>query len=814
MKLEELFWKLYKSATEDDVDQVIQDYPDFFADENWRPYGQNESNFGVVENQQSAAVPALIEKVINSIDAILMRRSFEEGVDPKSDSAPRSIEEAVQRFFPASESWDLSKYRKAQAENIQIIADGPRLQPSLIIFDDGEGQHPADFEDTFLSLLRGNKNEIHFVQGKYNMGGAGAIAFCGKKRYQLIGSRRFDRGDQFGFTLIRRHPLNDEERRRKKNTWYEYLKIGGEIPAFDVEEMDLGLYNRTFKTGTVIKLYSYDLPSGARSVISRDLNQSINEYLFEPALPVYVIDTKERYPNDRNLERELYGLKRRLEEDGNKYIEEYFSEEYADAEMGTIKVTCYVFRPRIENKTAKESKETIRREFFKNNMTVLFSINGQVHGHYTSEFVSRSLKMSLLKDYLLIHVDCTSVRLELRNELFMASRDRLKDGEESRKLRHTLAAMLEKGRLKEIYRYRRVSITVESKDTEDLLRNFTKNLPLKNELVQLLNQTFKLDRKKPDSRAAHKKRSRSQSNGAETPAFKPERFPSFFRVQIKSLGRDGIPVTKIPLGEERTIRFETDVENQYFDRVHEPGELKLAILDYSPNQTQGGSAPGLPDRVERLFHVAKASPDKGIIRLSLGPTQALKVGDAVKVRALLTAPGENFEGIFWVKITDPTKKKRKDGEQTGKSEDTIGLPQLIRVYKEAQEEGVVSWETLEDKGIEMGYPTVMHPYVEGETLQSVYVNMDSTVLLNYKSKMKTSEALEAAEKRYLSAVYFHTLFLYMITRNRKYSIYQQRDTDGAEEVDLTEYLKDIFESYYSEFLLNFEMSELIASLED
>ena len=40
----------------------------------------------------------------------------------------------------------------------------------MIIYDDGEGQCPQDFEDTFLSLVSGNKNEIQFVQGKYNMG--------------------------------------------------------------------------------------------------------------------------------------------------------------------------------------------------------------------------------------------------------------------------------------------------------------------------------------------------------------------------------------------------------------------------------------------------------------------------------------------------------------------------------------------------------------------------------------------------------------------------------------------------------------------
>ena len=115
------------------------------------------------------------------------------------------------------------------------------METSLTIYDDGEGQHPKDFENTFLSLLRGNKNEIHFVQGKYNMGGAGAVAFCGQKRYQLVGSRRWDQTGDFGFTLIRRHPLSDVEKKNKRATWYEYFVVDDTVPSFPIDTLDLGL---------------------------------------------------------------------------------------------------------------------------------------------------------------------------------------------------------------------------------------------------------------------------------------------------------------------------------------------------------------------------------------------------------------------------------------------------------------------------------------------------------------------------------------------------------------------------------------------
>ena len=321
--LKSLFFDFYKAATEAEIEPIIETAEmDFNI--NWVPYGNNESYFGVIENQQASPIPALVEKITNSIDAILMRRCYEKGIDPKFPDAPKSVEDAVSKFFPNSSNWDLPGKRGQQSESIQIIADGPRKDTSLIIYDDGEGQHPENFKDTFLSLLRGNKNEIQFVQGKYNMGGAGAVVFCGKKRYQLIASKQFKGDGKFGFTLLRKHPLSVEERQTRKNTWYEYLTIDDAIPAFGIESLDIGLLNRKFTTGSIIKLYSYQLPIGARSVISRDLNQSINEYLFEPALPIYTIDQKERYPDDINLNRDLYGLKRRMEADENKYIRKDF----------------------------------------------------------------------------------------------------------------------------------------------------------------------------------------------------------------------------------------------------------------------------------------------------------------------------------------------------------------------------------------------------------------------------------------------------------------------------------------------------------
>ncbi|MCY4260500.1 MAG: hypothetical protein OXC91_09590 [Rhodobacteraceae bacterium] len=573
----------------------------------------------------------------------------------------------------------------------------------------------------------------------------------------------------------------------------------------------MGLHNRKFTTGTAIKLYSYDLPSRSRSVISRDLNQSINEYLFNPALPVFTIDTPERYPDDRNLERDLFGLKRRLEEDDSRYVDQFFSEDMVDKAIGQIRVTCYVFKPRLDKRNVKETRETIQREFFKNDMSVLFSVNGQVHGHYTSEFITRSLKFPLLRDYLLIHVDCADLHTEFRNELFMASRDRLKDGAESRDLRRRLASLLAKGRLKDIHKERKASITVESGDAEELLRNLTRNLPIRDELADLLNQTFKLGDKRTGKRK-EKRRETSRTDPREESAFSAKRYPSYFRINAKPVNGEVYPMVQVPVGGERTIRFSTDVEDQYFDRVRDAGELQIALLERGSNKTGGGDRLGQPRDIETVLNVVKSSPQNGTIRIVVKPTAEVKVGDDIKLRASLSSPDRSLEQIFMVRIGVPEKKK-PDPKKGDQPDTRLGLPQLHMVYKD-ESRGKTTWNDLEENGISMDHDVVVFPLVDDETLSEVYVNMDSNVLLSHRAKLTKEEAIAIAEKRYVSAIYFHTLFLYTITKNRKFGIVQRKEEEAGEEnVDVTDYISELFRTYYAQFRLNFDTPELISALE-
>lgn len=809
--MQTMFAELFNAKSESEVDSVLNKNAKILqVSLDWFPLGGNESNFGVIENQQSNPIAAIVEKLTNSIDAILMRRCHEEGIDPRGPNAPRSVEEAVETFFPARKNWDLSQIRNQQAENIQIIGDSRPNQTSdtsLIIYDNGEGQHPEDFEDTFLSLLRGNKNEIHFVQGKYNMGGSGAIVFCGKQRYQLIASKRHDGSGLFGFTMIRKHRLTRSEANTKKNTWYEYLKIDGEIPAFPIDELDLKLHNRCFRTGTVIKLYSYDL-KGNRHV-RRDLGRSLNEFLYAPALPIYTVETEERYPKDRALTGVIFGLKRRLQ-DSTDYVEETLSETYIDRQIGRMNVTVHVFQARAKGRTAKATRKTIQDEFFKNNMAVLFSVNGQVHGHYTSEFITRSLKFNLLKDHLLIHVDCTDMNLDFRNELFMASRDRLKQGEESSTLRRVLADNLKGGQLQEIYKRRKDMISVDAEEDDDLLRSFAENLPISNELRGLLSQTFKLDQEdKPPKQSRSRRTNSTKLQDKELFNFK--RFPSFFKLDTKA-NKNGRPLISIPANGSKTIKFSTDVENQYFDRSEDPGDMKIAVMSYMPNDNTGGDQKGSVNDIRDVLSVTRRSPNEGSIRVVLKPTEELQVGDEIEIQVDLTSPGKDFTERFWVKISEPSPTKQHNVNKPG--DEKIGLPKHVLVYQQAsQDSNFMTWEQLDEQGIEMDWDTVMHPHLDNDILDTIYINMDCRVLKKYKSSIRnlTTEQSQVADRRYISSVYFHTLFLYVINRQRCYEISRSQG-DQRDDVELEDYLKDVFSSHYAAFLLNFGIGELVNAL--
>jgi hypothetical protein len=86
----DLCTRLLKAEQEEEVEGILASCGYGLENESaWQPLGGMENNFSTVGNQQTEPTGALVEKIINGIDAILMAECFARGIDPESGEAPK-----------------------------------------------------------------------------------------------------------------------------------------------------------------------------------------------------------------------------------------------------------------------------------------------------------------------------------------------------------------------------------------------------------------------------------------------------------------------------------------------------------------------------------------------------------------------------------------------------------------------------------------------------------------------------------------------------------------------------------------------------
>src|SRR3989344_4275906 len=179
--------------------------------------------------------------------------------------------------------------------------------------------------DTFLSLNKKNKLNIQFVQGKFNMGGTGALQFCSTRHnLQLIISRRDpeikdteddDTKNLWGFSVIRR----EDPKGAMRSSSFRYLAPGGKILAFETPTLPIApgkypeAYGKPFAYGSFIKLYEYQL-SGYKTNVLFDLYNRLSMLLPGVALPIRLMERRKGY-SGHSFETTMSGLNVRLEED-------------------------------------------------------------------------------------------------------------------------------------------------------------------------------------------------------------------------------------------------------------------------------------------------------------------------------------------------------------------------------------------------------------------------------------------------------------------------------------------------------------------
>lgn len=686
---EDLCLELLHAETESSVVDTLASRGLWDNHDLWRDFGDREDNFSVIGNQQSRPEAALVEKVVNSVDARLLAECLAAGIDPESEDAPESVREAVARFFEGRETcgerdgrirdWEKTK-RTEVSLGITIAATGSKTTPCFTIADVGEGQMPQRMPDTLLSLDKKNKLRIQFVQGKFNMGGTGVLKFCGAHNLQLVISKRLpeivgpmndadDSFDEWGFTIVRRQAPKGHA----KNSVYTYLApleaheqpSRGNVLRFRAESLHAmpsknSAYARPMSWGTVIKLYEYQAPGFRSHVLRKDgLLGRLELLLPEIGLPVRIHECRSYGGHEGSFDTTMTGLGVRLEDKKQENIEPDYptTVPFKIASGEEFSARIYAFKRG-------------RADAYRKNEGIILTVNGQTHGYLPISFFGRKrVQMGYLSDSLLVFVDCTRLSNRAREDLFMNSRDRLSGGDLRVSLEEELEDLIHNHKgLRELRDRRRQEETesslAESKPLEEVLKSILKSSPS-------LTALFTIGSRLP---SPHK----SATVSGDDKPFTGCKHPTFFRFRRRDYGE--VLQRSCPINRRARIEFETDVENDYFDRKEESGRFELELADVA----------GL-----NLDAAYSLNLYNGVASLNLSVPQGVAAGDELGLYVSVNDDClvEPYLNVAELTVT-PEQDKRKGGNgrhrQAGKdkgdeAEKPLGieLPRIVRVKEDA-----------------------------------------------------------------------------------------------------------------------------------
>ncbi len=704
---------LIAANTEAEIVRLLKAEGLWAASDAWLDYGGEESNFSSIGNQQSRPDAALVEKIVNSVDAVLMGEARARKIDPSGPDAPQSIQQALEAFFGMKDGrvTALSTAKRADlARNIAVVTSGSKAAPCITIIDRGEGQSPASLPATILSINRSNKLRIPFVQGKFNMGGTGALGFCGTRNLQVVVSRRRPdiadlaadpTADRWAVTVVRRLDPTGNVRSSK----YQYLAPAGKIASFHAESLSVlpGKYpsptGQPLEYGTYIKLIEYQLvPARYRTNLVFDLNYRLAVLMPTLGLPVRLFERRPGF-SGHTFESTLAGLTVRLDDDTRGNLEPGFPTSATVAVAGSkLSVGIYAFKDGASDK-------------FIDSEGVIFTINGQTHGSLPQTFFTRnSVRLGYLEDSVLLIVDCSALSGRSREDLFMNSRDRLREGAPRQAIVRELEDLLRNhAGLRELANRRRqekVKKQLEAdRPLEKTLKKIIRKSPALSRLLgggTRIPNPFRLVPTGPDS------------------VYEGKKFPELFEL-ARAYSADS------PKSCHANMRFRvelrTDARNDYLDRDASRGTAQL---------TANG----------RVVEEFALNLWNGTANLTVELPVGAKEGDLLDYRLEVTDETriEPFVNQFHVRVIAPAERgggpagrRKPPGSRTKgpgpENEDGLSLPNIVEVAK-------ADWDA---QGFDKFSALKVRPAADEG--YDFYVNVDNVHLL---SEMKRTPKADAA----------------------------------------------------------------------
>lgn len=771
MTSEELCIALLRAESEIAVDDALLGVDPDVCRITWHPLDNRETNFNVVTNQAATGAKALTELCTNMVDAILLRHAYQANIDPTSGDAPQSVTDAVRQLvgLRGARSGILAEvdnpsFLKNYAESNLVIGVTGSSDTCFTFVDAGEGQRPDDFDGTFFSLSSGRKSKIPFVQGKYNMGSAGVLSFCGRRWFKLVISRRFDGTSPWGWSLMRRRPADGPP-------VAEFLKIDGRIPRFEQHEilplcLSGGQPDRKVArtSGTIVKLYSYVLGQSANF---RTIREALNENLISTVLPFRLMDYRASVDRKRGGrraegvdERTVNGMDfqlRRLdpEDEADERAEladrSLHIADVQDPDLGTIRVHA-VPLPRQLPGWLKPAR---------NRMRVYHAVNGQVQYKRGRDYVSGPCRLPGLKDRAVIVVDASELSESAHNDVWKGDRETIRQTEVGGRYESQVTdAIRNSNTLKKLEEHIRNEETEQlAKQAQtDLFQNVVSSDP---HIAQLLpgGTVVRLPGRQP------------RGNDKE---FQGRYHPTFVELVGRQLRESGVDVV---LGQSRRIRFNTDAANDWLTRPDNRGHVRFVRPDradfgfgYRAELTDGslsltvhalhGQA-SVGETIETEIHLA----DDGM---------PLPVKDAVAFRIVESRP-ERRSG------REGRRPHHRADENDGDSGDGRDLPRNGWITKDGRaigDEETVSWADFD------GYDDQDGGAVRdlGANEKIYYINYDNAHFQHFLARERTEIA-----KRVLTEQYRLSMLILMMGFEDAYS----RLVIAHGEVDWAEWQDDV-----------------------
>jgi hypothetical protein len=691
------------------------------------------------------------------VDAVLMKHAYLKGINPTDKNAPETMYEAVDKLIKNLRGGKLVNLgpknpwlKDFASKNLVIGITGAKRKdqgfPCYTFVDNGEGQAPGKFPDTFLSLSSGTKKSIKFVQGKYNMGSSGVLRYCGRKGFKLIVSRRYDEKNPWGWTLVRKRPNNGDEM-----PVADYFAPQKNVPSFELDMLYPLVTNTnkqyngtTLKSGTIVKLYDYHVGKGFTGF--KGSREALNENLIETILPFRLLDFRQKPDKKRGSDRAegidprpFYGLEfLLLHSHREEEIEEDEEEEgaegdhihvanFTDPDLGMISVSAIPLKP------LDKQPQWLK----KSNNRIFHAVNGQVQYKQTKGYLSNSCKLPALKDRLVVIVDASHLKFSAHNEVWKGDREHVSNTPLGEKyIEKITAAIKESDTLKKL----------QNKVAEEELKrasNTESNALFQKLLNADRNLAALLSNRTPSIRLP----SSGGKNGGDTGVgkFEGKASPTFVRLEEKNT------VMEMPINRIRPVACRTDVENGYLHRTDMQGRV---LID---------------DKVRERFGIREHLND-GRLTIYFEPLEErIKVGESISFNIGLqddAIPVAVYTGQFTIRIKEaevkpvpppkppkppkpidpdagPGGKSDGDGEQ---SAPTHGLPKCVLLTREGEAVkgyDVEHWPDdfiVEDGGFikDLGEQGVIYK-----------INYHNAYHIKYRDQQKGQVAKDAVTEKYI-----------------------------------------------------------------